>query len=557
MNPPLQVLVAGAGPIGLTLACHLQRLGLSVRLIEKRSEPSIHSKAIGLQYRVSEVLARLGVIDRFVAQGGSPTTVNIYAGEKRLVRLRFLAPVGISGRDAFCPRAILIPQSATEAILIEYYRELAGTVEWHKELLGYSQDSEKVVVRVRNGDAIETIEAEWLVSCEGAHSVARKQADIPFRGKTYELAFFMADVHLEGTLSHDENHVWLHKDGSLAALPLPAPSTWRFFVEVTGQADRLQHGITVDQIRQLMSIRAPHTDARIIGEPLWLSEFRINCRMVDRLHEGRVFLAGDAAHIHSPTGGQGITTGMQDAANLAWKLARVCDGAPRALLDTYDEERLPHAEEVLRETDRTTTILFAPNRGLRLVRDLVVLPILRNEWVQRRMFGRFSQLHVHYRHSSLSQDDRSWWRRRRINAGDRAPDVAFIHRPSGSLKTLFGLMASLRPLVLFNSVSNPSRLCTCLRLLDIDAYDVQPDPTVGAIPQTLWDVYGDFDALYGLRRDFLCLIRPDGHVGVIQSPPDQEGLIDYLVLISAPSQVQRAFQVSESQPEGVQREHEG
>ena len=232
------------------------------------------------------------------------------------------------------------------------------------------------------------------MSCEGAHSLARKQANIAFRGKSYPLAFFMADVRMEGSLSHAENHVWLHADGSLAALPLPSPDTWRLFVEVTGQADRLQQAITVEQIQHCLSERAPHIDARIVGEPLWLSDFRINCRMVDRMHDGRVFLAGDAAHIHSPTGGQGITTGMQDAVNLAWKLARVSKGAPAALLETYDEERLPHAEEVLRETDRTTTLLFAPSRGLRLLRDTIVLPVLRNPWFQRRMFGKLSQLHV-------------------------------------------------------------------------------------------------------------------------------------------------------------------
>lgn len=229
--PPnvLNVLIVGAGPIGLTLACHLKRLGLSVRLLEKRSELSLHSKAIGLQYRVSEVLARLGVIDRFLAQGGSPTTVNLYSGPERLVQLRFVAPAGVSGRDAFCPRAILIPQSQTEAILLNYFQELGGTVEWRRELVSYSQSPERVVAQVRKDDSIEEIAAEWLVSCEGAHSVVRKQAAIPFRGKSYPLAFFMADVRMEGSLSHEENHVWLHPDGSLAALPLPAPLTWRLF----------------------------------------------------------------------------------------------------------------------------------------------------------------------------------------------------------------------------------------------------------------------------------------------------------------------------------------
>jgi 2-polyprenyl-6-methoxyphenol hydroxylase-like FAD-dependent oxidoreductase len=532
----LDVLIVGAGPIGLTLACHLRRLGLNVRLIEKRSAPSVHSKAIGLQYRVSEVLARLGIVDRFVAQGGSPTTVNIYAGDERLVQLRFGAPMGISGREAFSRRAILIPQSQTEGILIDYLHELGGAVEWQTELASYRQESEHVLANVQREGVVETIDARWLVSCEGAHSVVRKQANIPFRGKSYPLAFFMADVRMEGSLAHAENHVWLHADGSLAALPLPAPQTWRLFVEVTSQAHQPEHGLTVEQIQQFIAQRAPSIEARIVGEPLWLSDFRINCRMVDRMHEGRVFLAGDAAHIHSPTGGQGITTGMQDAANLAWKLARVSRGAPVSLLDTYDEERLPHAEEVLRETDRTTTLLFAPNRALRWLRDTVVLPVLRNPWFQRRMFGKFSQLHVHYQHSSLSRENRrGWWRRRDvIRAGDRAPDVAFTDTRSREPATLFSLMAGLRPVVLFNGIGNGPQWCERFRLMDIDAYAVGPQSSqADATSPQLIDRHGDFAALYGLRTNFLCLIRPDGHVGLVQVPPDEKHLNDYLTLICA------------------------
>jgi 2-polyprenyl-6-methoxyphenol hydroxylase-like FAD-dependent oxidoreductase len=542
MNSRVGVLVVGAGPVGLTLACHLRLLGVDLRLVEKRSGPSVHSKAIGLQYRVSEVLARLGIVDRFIAEGGNPTTVNIYAGLDRLVQLQFAAPSGISGRAAFCPRAILIPQSRTEAILIDYYRELGGAVEWQTQLESYHQDSERVVARVRRTDSVETIEADWLVSCEGAHSVVRKQANIAFRGKSYPLAFFMADVRMEGTVSHAENHVWLHADGSLAALPLPAANRWRLFVEVTEQQDRLQEGITIDQIQQYLSTRAPGIDATIVGEPLWLSDFRINCRMVDRMHDGRVFLAGDAAHIHSPTGGQGITTGVQDAANLAWKLVRVSRGAPRALLDTYDEERLPAAAEVLGETDRTTTILFAPNRALRFLRNAIVLPVLRNPWFQRRMFGKLSQLHVHYRRSSLSQDHRrGWWRRGGvIRAGDRAPDVAFTNSRSGIETTLFTLMSTMRPVVLFEGVDNAAQLSQRLQSIDVDAYGVTTDAPLQAGPSTLLiDRYGDFAKLYGLRANFLCLIRPDGHVGLVQSPPDDDRLRRYLALMSDCSKLQR------------------
>ena len=462
----VDVLVVGAGPIGLALACHLRRLGLSVRVVEKRDGPSLHSKAIGLQYRVSEILARLGVIDRFISQSGTPTSVNIYADGQRLVRLQFVAPKGVSGKGAFVPCALVIPQSRTELLLAEYLRELGGAVEWETEFVGYQQDASGVSAEIRTREgAIETVRSQWLVSCEGAHSLVRKQAGLTFRGKTYPLAFFMADVHLEGTLTHGENHVWMHPGGSLAALPLPTPGTWRLFVEVTRQ-DSTQETIQLEDIRRFMAERAPDMDAAIVGEALWLSPFRINCRMVDRMRDGRVFLAGDAAHVNSPTGGQGITTGMQDACNLAWKLARVSGGAPVTLLDTYDEERLPHVAEVLRETDRTTTLLFAPNPILRMVRNLVVLPILRNAWVQRKMFGKFSQLHVHYQASSLSVGSQPrWpWSRAKLRAGDRAPDVLF--KTSSGERTLFEQMASSRPLVLFDTGGNYRE---SLQRLDVDA----------------------------------------------------------------------------------------
>jgi 2-polyprenyl-6-methoxyphenol hydroxylase-like FAD-dependent oxidoreductase len=536
----VDVLVVGAGPIGLAMSCHLRRLGLSVRLIEKRSGPSVHSKAIGLQYRVSEILARLGIVDRFIAKGGSPSTVNLYAAGERLLQLHFVAPAHVSGRDAFAPIAILLPQSETEIILLDYLQELGGTIEWDTEFLSYYQGACGVAAKVQQLGFETEIAANWLVSCEGAHSIVRKQASIAFEGKTHPLAFFMADVPMEGTLPHTENHVWLHEDGSLAALPLPRPGTWRLFIEVTRQRHQLPHPITLADIHRLMKERVPNMDARICGEPLWLSDFRINCRMVDRMHDGRVFLAGDAAHIHSPTGGQGITTGMQDAANLAWKLARVAGGAPNALLDTYDEERLPHAAEVLRETHRTTSIFFAPNAALRVVRDALVLPVLRSAWVQRRMFGKLSQLHVHYRKSSLSRDHRAPWRRGRLRAGDRAPDVAFLDLDTGNRTTLFQLMAPLRPVVLFSGFPDACAFIERLGALDIEAFLVREASRPPNELSGLLDLYGDFARLYGLKSSFVCLVRPDGHVGLIVSPARLRELGNYLAQICDPQRVRRA-----------------
>jgi 2-polyprenyl-6-methoxyphenol hydroxylase-like FAD-dependent oxidoreductase len=161
------VLVVGAGPIGLALSCHLRRLGLAVRVVEKRSGPSEHSKAIGLQYRVSEVLARLGIVDRFIALGGSPTTVNLYAGHEQLVQLRFVAPRNASGRDAFEPRAILIPQSQTEALLIAYLEELGGSIEWRTDFLAYDRGPAGVVSRVQRHDS--SCEEIQFIAGDAAH----------------------------------------------------------------------------------------------------------------------------------------------------------------------------------------------------------------------------------------------------------------------------------------------------------------------------------------------------------------------------------------------------
>jgi 2-polyprenyl-6-methoxyphenol hydroxylase-like FAD-dependent oxidoreductase len=515
-----------------------------VRLIDAKTGPSLHSKAIGLQHRVSEVLARLGVVDRFVALGGSPAVVRIHEGTRTLVTLRFSTPPNVSGRGAFEPRPILLPQSETERLLIERLGELGGAVEWQRELQSFSQSPDGVVATVRRADgAAEEIAADWLVGCDGAHSLVRREAGLAFAGKTYPLSFLLVDVKLDSGLDHNENHVWVSRRGSLALLPLPAPDTWRIFVDVTGtRADESRD--VPELLARTARERAPGLTLRPVGEPLWVSDFRINCRMVDPMQEGRVFLAGDAAHIHSPTGGQGITTGMQDAANLSWKLARVIAGASPDLLCTYSEERVPHAREVLAETDRTTRVLLAPTPALRWLRDLVVLPLLNSRHFQARMFGKFSQLHVSYRGSSLSRARvRGVWRRPRRRAGDRAPDVCFVRQGTGLPTTLFELLADLEPVAL---VGGPlaSGLIMPLRSLGIAAYGLASDVVeddAGTQEHQLIDCYGDFGRLFGPAQDALWLVRPDGHLGLVQRPVDRAHLGKYLRLFCQQEKVEKSF----------------
>ncbi len=520
-----QVLIVGAGPTGLSLAARLLRAGVRVRIIDKKPGRSTTSKAIGLQYRVSEILACMGVADRFLARGGTPTSVNIYVGDRRLVRLKFEMSGAESGRGAFSPKAIIIPQSETEEILGELVRERGGEIEWNTEFLQLSQSGANVVSRLRTASGAQEATSDFLVSCEGAHSVIREQAGIKFAGKTYPLAFFLADVELDGPIAHGENHVWMHKDGSFAALPLPAPKTWRFIVDVTKNAPRGE--ISLDLIRQIMSERVGERGITI-DNPTWISEFNIHCRMVDRFRNSRVFVAGDAAHVHSPTGGQGIVTGIQDAANLSWKLARVLDGAPVELLDTYEEERKPKAAEVLKETDRTTRLLLAPNPFMRLLRDFVVLPIMRSSWVQQRLFAKLAQLHVNYRESGLSQHEDIG--RTLLKAGDRAPDVAFQVGDSGKLTTLFQLLQPMRPIVLSGADLSAS-LKAVLAKAGIDLYTIGQARDRNA--NSLIDIYGDFRRLYGMTGEFLCLIRPDDHIGLFQRPINERSLREYVSRIAS------------------------
>jgi 2-polyprenyl-6-methoxyphenol hydroxylase-like FAD-dependent oxidoreductase len=544
-----ELLIVGAGPTGLTLACLCQKLGVKLRIIDKNSGPSTTSKAIGLQYRVSEILACLGIVDRFLELGSSPTPVNIYEGNRKLVRFEFNLPGRQSGRDAFTPRPIMLPQSDTERLLGDLLRERGGQIEWDMELVSVSQSETSVTSTVRKQDGSEEIiNSSWLVSCEGAHSVVRKQTGISFVGKTYPLAFALADVEIEWPISHEENHVWMHKDGAFAALPLPAaPNLWRLFIEASSNPDELSEGVTLRAIERLMAARTGHTEV-LIHNPIWLSEFKINCRMVDRFRVGHVFVAGDAAHIHSPTGGQGITTGVQDAVNLAWKLGCVLRGAPVALLDTYHEERFPKAKEVLAETDRTTTVFFSTNTFIRRLRDYVILPVLRMKAVQRRMFGKLSQLHVNYRESRLSQDDVQGWKfRPGLKAGDRAPDVAFRRGDSKRITTLFQLLQGVRPVVLIGQGKlGPApplldNLLCAFEKLDVPAYVLAPTDVRLTLKQRgyLSDLHGDFRELYGLDGEFLCLIRPDGHLGLIQQPIQVAPLKKYLRQICSEEVVER------------------
>lgn len=537
MHDDLEVLIAGAGPVGLALALELQRFGVRFRIVERKPERSATSKALGLQPRVSEVFAILGMKAEFEARGFSDVrAVNFHSGTKKLLTIAIRQPLGQAGRDACQPRLLIIPQSETEEILERTLEARGHSVERRRELISFDQEPDRVLSVVRSDDGeTKTIASQFLVSCEGAHSVVRKQASFSFAGTTMPMRFLLADVTIDWDLPENEVQVWFHRDGVLGALPF-GEQKWRLIIERAEDASAVPAEVSLGLVQQLAGQRIGREGMRV-RDPIWLSDFRINARMVDRFRNRRIFVAGDAAHIHSPLGGQGIATGIQDAANLAWKLAAVLhEGAPDSLLDTYEEERKPVARSVLRGTTAASNLVFGMNPFLRFVRERIVFPIMNTAFIQRQLFARVSQLEIRYRGSlALARRDADV----RVKAGDRAPDVVF--KRGEEKVTLFSLLATFGMLALFGPGQNSHRITAALDALHIRSFIVSTQ-SAGTLPdQYLEDLYADFARLYGAQGPFLYLIRPDGHVALFQRRAEAAALTTYLKKIRAAEAVEKAF----------------
>jgi hypothetical protein len=308
---------------------------------------------------------------------------------------------------------------------------------------------------------------------------------------------------------------WLHPDGVVSAITMPGERRWRLFIEAGHAAG---DEVTLDRVRALYAERTGDQQSRV-SDPTWLTRFKIHSRMVARFRKGRIFLAGDAAHLHSPSGGQGITTGMQDAYNLAWKLAQVLrEGAPEALLDSYDEERRPAARAVLATTESNTRLLFATSPVGKWFRNRVFLPLLGTRPVQRRLVTRLSQLDMSYRGSSLSRQ----LGRRRLRAGDRAPDVILQGAPPVALFTLLGRTRFVA-------------------LLTREEDDLARRLTALGVETRVVAVDGDLRQLYGARSGDLWLIRPDGYVGLRCPMARRDFVIAYLAQLWSSEALARAF----------------
>jgi 2-polyprenyl-6-methoxyphenol hydroxylase-like FAD-dependent oxidoreductase len=417
MEPEPRVVIVGAGPTGLTLAVQLLAASIPFRLIDT-AETAVHeSRALAIQARTLEVLERDGIASRLVERGDTA----------RLIRMHGSRTVDLSLFDSGdaatkYPFLLFLSQAETERILAEHLSARGVDIERGTTLVGLAQTRDEVQLIVRTPTGEESLSADYVVGCDGSHSAVRRLAGIEFAGRGFPQTFVIADVEVDG-LEPGPVHSFIAEAGILFFFPLGEPTTWR----ALGMAPNDTEGDP--DLPALQSIVDSFVGDRSlhVRDPAWLTRFKVQSRHARRFRAGRVLLAGDAAHIHSPAGAQGMNTGIQDAANLSWKLAQVIRGsAPMKLLETYEEERLPIALGVLRMTNRLFDMATTGNPLVRWARPRIApaaLNAARNlGWIRSIGFRVISQISISYRRRAIARSSRSI-RLGRLRAGDRLPPL--------------------------------------------------------------------------------------------------------------------------------------
>jgi 2-polyprenyl-6-methoxyphenol hydroxylase-like FAD-dependent oxidoreductase len=523
------IVVVGAGPAGALLGIELARRGADVRIIEKAPAPSMESRAGGVQSRTLELFDRLGIVDELLSIGNRVLAINYYSEFRRIMRIEH------RHLDGPYPFMLHVPQYETQRVLDGCLERLGVPVERGVELVDLSHDHNGVKLIASRGNAgRQELSASYVVGCDGAHSTVRHQLQMPFEGSPYEWDWLGADVEVDWEYPESEVNIFISSSGVLACLPYGG-GRWRLVTPKVENGPDDNRPPDLDLIRSIVDQRGPAS--MMIDKPTWIGAFRASRRSAPHYRQGRVFLAGDAVHIHSPAAGQGMNTGLGDAANLGWKLGLVATGqAPESLLDTYEPERAPVARGVIALTHSFVQVLdsTSPWRGLR---DRVLPLASGSRLVQRQLSSRLSQQCVSYRGGPLAPSKgRSIGRSPAIQAGDRAPQVTGL-RLGGEDTSLFELISRPEHTVLVDTrlIAGGSSLIDTLvsyegavTVFDVDELDTE---TLGA--PIVVDPAGRLRKRYGLQPGWLCAIRPDGYVGYIGEASGLKGYLSRCLLAGA------------------------
>jgi 2-polyprenyl-6-methoxyphenol hydroxylase-like FAD-dependent oxidoreductase len=507
MNPSptskTEVLIVGAGPTGLVLALWLTRLGVRVRIIDKAAEPGTTSRALVIHARTLELYGQVGLAQEVVARGRKMLVANLWVAGQRAARA-VLGDMG-AGLSPF-PYALILAQDEHEALLIDHLKKAGVRVERQTELLDFAEEAGHVAARLKRADGtLETCVALYLTGCDGAHSAVRDGLGIGFPGGTYSHLFYVADVDARGATMNGELHVAMDQTDFLVVFPLKADGRARLIGTVRESATPSHDNLSWNDVSRRV-IEWIRIDVERVN---WFSTYRVHHRVADRFRKGHAFLLGDAGHIHSPVGGQGMNTGIGDAVNLAWKLAAVLNRqANESLLDTYEPERIAFARRLVATTDRAFTGVTSDGVIARMLRlhvvPLLLQPLFAMRTVRRYMFRAVSQTLINYRESRLSEG-----RAGTVHGGDRLP---WVNTSGGGNATdNFAPLASLawQAHVYGEATADLQSACQARQLpLHMFPWNTA---TVRA----------------GMQRDAIYLVRPDGYVALADSTGNANAITSY------------------------------
>lgn len=501
------VIIVGAGPTGLALACQFIRLGVDFIILDKKETTTPHSKAIGVQARTLEIYEQIGLANDLIAQGLKAENVRLIEGGEVRGELD-LSNIG-EGMSPY-PFLLLVEQGIHEKILYDFIKANGKDVWWETTLESFTQNDAGVTANFANASGEGgTIEAKFLVGADGAKSPVRHALGLQFEGSTFERLFYVADVEIEWEFPHDGLHVCLTENTLLAFFPMVGENRWRIVGTFPEELKKDEADILYEEIEE--QIKKDSELNLDISNVNWFSTYKVHSRRVNKFSAGRCFLARDSAHVHTPAGAQGMNTGIQDGYNLAWKLAFVLRGAANlGLLETYNEERLANAKHLLQTTDRIFDFAASEEPFIVFFRQKV-FPYIANfalhfDVVKRFLFPLVSQIGINYRKSALSENDGFF----AVKAGDRMPYFEIEGK-----SVYENLKEPKFHLIKFFDGSNQSK---------ISADDLPDFIDFHELP-----LYPNIAEMFGATETFYVLLRPDNYIGLISATIDSpENVRNYL-----------------------------
>lgn len=506
MNSHLPILIVGAGPTGLMMACELARYGIAFRIIDKKPERTLTSNATWVQTRTIELLDQAGLAPRFLKAGHPCSAINFYIDGKPLVSL------SLKDIDSVYPFILMLPQSETEKLLIDRLAEFKHHVEWLSELIDVKQEGNKALSTIQTpGGKIETITSDWLIACDGANSTIRQKCQIFFPGEDLTEQFIVADADIDSFTSKDEIHLFFGKGTLFAASPLGKN---KYRIAANLDFDFPRQTFYKKEVIDLVQERG--RGAYYVTDVSWISTFWIHGRIAEKMRHQSIFLMGDAAHVHSPAGGQGMNTGIQDAFNLAWKLALIIkDKGKPTLLESYQAERYPVVSEIVNQTEKFTKMALSDKSFLTNLRKFSHQILSEDEELTKKACALISQVGIQYQDSPVINYENN--QNQAISPGKRAPDVIIDQ----TTRLYDYLRNNFHNILLFTGTSEKNHVLPHIKQLQEWLSQFHPDliKTYVITNEKIYDggdIIFDSDEVihkcYYITKPTILIIRPDNYI---------------------------------------------